>query len=129
MTADNTQIVILTTGLAAVTLIDTAGAVLSRVLQFRYTYLSALSFLVYIGIGFWGTKFLNPNSAITTAIVVGVYDATVGFRMSIRLKANIGITQEEVKKVSGIYSIVVMVILAVFFSTIGYALSGAGQTL
>ena len=129
MTAGNTQIVILITGLAAVTLIDTAGAVLSRALQFRYSYLSVLSFLVYIGIGFWGTKFSSPNSAITTAIVVGVYDATVGFWMSIRLKANVGITQEEVKKVSGIYSIVVMVILAVFFSTIGYALSGAGQTL
>lgn len=115
--------ILLILSVLAITIIDTIGAIASRKLNFKYTILAVFSFAVYILIGFYGSKFWDINTAITIALLVGTYDATIGLWLSIKLKANMGITEEQLKRVIGIHSIIVMLITALIFSTIGYALT------
>ncbi len=116
-------LLLLFSGIAAVTFIDTVGAIASRKFTFNYNRLAVFSFLVYTLIGFFGSKILEPKSAISAAIVVGLYDATIGLWLSFKLTANTEITDEEKKEFTGIFSIVIMLITSVIFATIGYALT------
>lgn len=110
-------------GISAVTLIDTLGAIASRKFNFKYEFLALFSFSVYLLIGFFGSKILDPKSAISVAIFVGLYDATVGLWLSFKLKAKMGISNEEKKELVGIYSIIIMIITSCILAVIGYALT------
>lgn len=110
-------------GISAITFIYTIGSVVSRNFNFNYSWLAIFSFSVYIIIGYWGSKLLGPHTAISIALAIGIYDATVGFWISIKLKAKMGISSEERKELLGIYSIVIMMITSVILSIIGYALT------
>jgi hypothetical protein len=106
----------------AVTLIDTVGAFASRRLQFNYTYLSVLTLTVYWMIGYYGAGIASNKMVLLASVVVGAYDATVGFKLSKICKANFGIFEKETEKVTYGYVLVAMIIIAPLFSGIGYAI-------
>lgn len=76
-------------GLIFITLIDTLGAVASRKFNFKYTYLGMLSFAIYIVIGYllssWHFELLT---VLAICSLLGLYDSTIGLKLSIRFKAN-----------------------------------------
>jgi len=109
------------TGLICITLIDTVGAVASRKLNFKYTYLSIVSFIVYIGIGYLISKQYGLTIALIVNAILGLYDSTVGMSLSIRAKANTG----NITGVEGNPKMIVgMIITALFLGIFGYFLSG-----
>lgn len=110
-------------GISAITLINTLGAIASRKFTFKYSRVAFFSFIVYLLIGFFGSKMFEVNIAICVAVLVGLYEATVGLWLSFKLNANIDITKEEKKMLIGVYSIILMLITSIIFATIGYALT------
>lgn len=108
--------------LLAVTLIDTIGAVASRRLQFNYTYLSILTLAVYAMLGYYGAGTATNKMVLLASVIVGAYDATVGFKLSKICNANFGRFEKDTKKVGYGYVLVTMIIIAPLFSGIGYAI-------
>ena len=87
--------IVLLIGLGLVTVIDVVGSVVSRLLNFSYGYFTVLSFIAYIGTGYLIAA--KTNGALLTMIVVmlvGLYDATIGWIISQKLKANYGYSKE-----------------------------------
>ena len=96
----------------AVTLIDTVGAIASRKLKFKYGYLSFLSLAVYFALAYLNANYITLVSVVLVNAVLGFYDGTVGFWLSIILKANNGLTAEQVKKAFGFKSGLVAMVIA-----------------
>lgn len=82
-------------GLFIVTLIDSVGSIASRKFNFNYGYLSPLSFATYTLIGYLVSGRTNLICAFIAVIVVGIYDATVGWDISLKLNANLGSLKDE----------------------------------
>jgi ABC-type polysaccharide transport system permease subunit len=110
----------LLSGLLVITLIDSIGALASRKLHFNYAWLSVSSFLVYTFIGY----FVSNNSGLLMALLVnnaiGLYDATVGLRLSMALKANYILREEDKKYLSTETTEATMFIIVTALAFIGY---------
>lgn len=116
-------LLLLVIGLASITLIDTVGAIASRKLNFKYIYLSALSFSVYIIIGYLISKQYGLTAALFINGILELYDGTIGLYLSLILKANNGMDDEQIQKMLGINSAIVMIIMSIPFTLIGYGLA------
>jgi cytochrome c oxidase subunit IV len=113
---------LLISGLTAVTLIDTLGSITSRKWNYNYAYLSLLSFLVYGLLGYFGHGLTGSlRWSMVIAIAAGLYDATVGHEISHKLKANFGKlgTQTSLRD-----RIVVMIFFSGGLAYLGYKLYG-----
>lgn len=108
-------------GILGVTLIDTVGAVASRRLQFNYGYLTLLSLAVYFLIGYYGAGIAANKTVLLASLIVGSYDATIGFKLSKLCKPNLGSFEEDMKKVTYAHALLMMAIIGPLFSGIGYA--------
>jgi hypothetical protein len=107
--------------LLSVTLIDTVGAVASRRLNFNYGYLTVLSLSVYTVLGYCIASKAGLNMVFIASLLVGFYDATVGFKLSKTLKANIQVPQEIESKITVSHALMIMLFIAPLFAFIGYA--------
>lgn len=111
-------------GLLCVTVIDTLGSITSRKWNYNYTYLSVLSFMVYAAIGYAGHGLdIGREWSLITAALVGVYDAIVGWKISVALKANWGKMKQQVEEQKLSDQVFAMILISVVFSFGGYALS------
>lgn len=110
-------------GAIVITLIDTFGAILSRRLQFKYRYLSILSFIVYITLGLLVSRQFNLIAAISIGGLLGLYDGTIGFWLSIKLRANNDLSTEQAFALLGVKTAISMTAIAVLLSFIGYGLT------
>lgn len=118
------QILIITLiGLIAITLIDSVGAIASRKYDFNYGYLTVLSLLVYATIGGLVSTMHNLSLALAINLLLGFYDATVGWWIAMRLKANTGLPEEELSKMTPAYTLQIMLVMSVLFTLIGHWLS------
>ena len=104
----------------AVTLLCTIGSIASRRLQFNFVYLSLFSYLVYILLGYFVSLKANLSSALLSSLIVGFYDATVGWNLCIKLNANMGLESEQVKNLSTSKTLTIMLFMAPFFAFIGH---------
>ncbi|MEM6262903.1 MAG: hypothetical protein AAGI38_10375 [Bacteroidota bacterium] len=77
-------------GLLAITLLDTLGSVASRQLGFNYAFLSPISFLIYGATAFIATKQKDLSTGVTFASILGLFESTVGWQLSILFHANTG---------------------------------------
>ncbi|MBS1508047.1 MAG: hypothetical protein JSS79_15510 [Bacteroidetes bacterium] len=80
---------LLVSGLLAVTAIDMLGSIASRKLNFNYANLTPLSILVYFSLGYRGHFLSSLPWILIVTWLTGVYDATVGWRLSIILRATL----------------------------------------
>lgn len=110
-------------GFIAINFIDTVGAVASRRLNFNYGYLSIFSFATYMGVVYFLTPAYSLPTALFANIILGVYDATIGFWLSIILGANTGYSEEKMKAMLGKQTITIMLAVSLLFGMIGYGLS------
>jgi hypothetical protein len=69
-------------GLVAITLLDSLGAIASGQMSFNYSYLSLISFLIYFVIAFIIARQTDKKTTIVSTSVLGLYDATVGWKLS-----------------------------------------------
>lgn len=104
----------------AVTLLCTIGAIASRKMQFNFVYLSILSYLVYIFLGYFVARKANLSTALLASLIVGFYDATVGWNLCKKLNANMGLESEQIKNLSTSKTLTIMLFMAPFFAFIGH---------
>lgn len=77
-------------GFLAIIVFDVLASIASRQFDFNYTYLSPGSFVIYCIVGFLGAKKINLKTGVLTAVALGLFDSTIGWEISIFLKANTG---------------------------------------
>ena len=84
-------------GIFSITLVDTLGAVASRKMNFKYIYLSFISIAIFILVAFFVSKEYILTNVLLTNAILGLYDCTIGLWLSIVLRANNGLTAEQIK--------------------------------
>jgi hypothetical protein len=107
-------------GLLSVTLIDALGSVASRKLNFTYAYLTPISLIVYSLIGFYLGQKANLSTALISAALVGVYDATIGWTLAVNLKANFGRYRDQTVNMTLANRIFAMMLIALSCAYLGY---------
>jgi hypothetical protein len=112
-------------GVFVVSAIDIFGSIASRKYNFNYANLTQVSYLAYTLIGFCLGLNLDLISTLCGTILVGLFDATIGFDFSKRFNANWGAFEEQIRSMSRNQAIIIMVVTCVVFGAIGYFLSAA----
>ena len=107
-------------GILLVTITDALGSVASRKFDFNYGYLTPLSLGIYMLVGYLVSKEYGLTYAIISACIVGVFDATAGWQLSVALKANTGLDDEQLQKISLGYRIFGMIGIAAVFGFVGH---------
>lgn len=120
MTHITSAVIYTIAALVVVTLLDTIGAIASRVFKFRYTSLAVFSFAVYVLIGY---LIAGISLALLAALVVGFYDGTVGWILCKRCKANFGVSDEVIEKMTSTSNLTVMLFIAPLFTFIGHLIA------
>lgn len=107
-------------GIAIITIIDSVGAILSRVLNFKYVYLIVVSVALYIFMGYLVAKNFNLSIALAINAVLGLYDGSAGLWLCLKLKANID-NREETANMLNVKTAVTMMVIAVTLGLVGYS--------
>ncbi len=107
-------------GIIAVTILDIAGAIASRKLNFQYAYLVPLSLAVYTIIAYFASKEFGLKSALITNAVIGLYDGTIGVRLSLAFKLKTPLSEEDLQQLATPGATLINVILAVIFGWVGH---------
>ncbi len=100
---------ILLGGLIAVGLLDTFGSIASRQLDFDYTHLSFVSFIIYGTTCFFATMEKSLKTGIIYGMILGFFDSTVGLKISILLDANTGDYKYEITPTFWIFIVTYMI--------------------
>lgn len=103
-------------GVLLVTLLDSLGAIASRTFDFKYSNLSTVSTLLYLLIAFLITKKTDIKTGVIFSGLLGLFDATIGWKISMLLKANVGNLKTEIN--IGVWMIMA-ILMALFASIIG----------
>jgi hypothetical protein len=82
--------IILLIGCLTVFALDALSSIASRRFNFNYARLAPLSFIIYVAIGFAGAREADQATGIILASAIGFFDATIGWKTSMVLKANTG---------------------------------------
>ena len=107
-------------GILFVTLLNTVGAFASRKFNFNYGFLSPVSFAIYTVIAYLISKNNSVDVTVCCNILIGMFDATVGWNLSTKLKANIGGAEEQLIELTEEKRMIVTTIIASIFGIIGY---------
>jgi hypothetical protein len=114
---------VLLLGIGLVTIIDVSGSIISRRLNFNYGYFTILSFVAYVSVSYLVVS--GTHKALLTMIVVmlvGLYDATVGFAIAQKLKANYDVSKEAMEKMTLTNRVSAVNIFAILCGIVGYYL-------
>jgi hypothetical protein len=114
---------ILAFGIFAVTLIDVFGSITSRTWNYNYASLTPLSFAVYTMIGYGLSQNVSLSSTLSISSLVGIYDATIGWKIAIILNANMGSQKEAALKMNTSTRIFSMIMISAFFGLLGAMLA------
>lgn len=107
-----------------IAMLDSVGAILSNKLKFKYVLLLPISLAVYVYIGFLLGKTSNYPTTCFYAGLLGLFDATIGLRLSIYFDANFGISKERVDQLKGRRTSIHMILVGVLFCSLGFIMAG-----
>lgn len=110
-------------GILAVTLLDSLGAIASRQLSFNYSLLSIVSFVVYVGFAFFLARQSDKKTTIILTGLLGLFDATIGWKLSELLGANTGENKIEITTTILITTAIFMTLFASLLGLLGWWLS------
>ncbi len=110
-------------GISAVTLLDSLGAIASRQLNFNYSLLSFVSFIFYVGFAFFLTRQADKKTTIVLTGLLGLFDATIGWKLSELLGANTAENKIEITTTILITTAIFMTIFASLLGLLGWWLS------
>jgi len=109
-------------GLLGIVIIATVGAALSRKLNFKYSYLSIFSAILYIILAYLICKIADLKTALIVNGLLGLFDSTVGFLLSIKFQSNSGYTKEQSTNMMGLKTSFAILIFALTFTLVGYGI-------
>ncbi len=110
-------------GLIAITLFDILGSISSRQMNFSYSYLGPISFTIYVATAFVIAKRAGKKAAIIGSGLLGMYDATVGWKLSIFFQANTGDQKIEITPTILITTIILVTLYGTILGFLGWWLS------
>lgn len=111
-------------GFVLIALVDIIGSIASKQLNFNYSSLYPISYIIYITIPFLIAKQRNRKSAIISGALLGLFDSTVGLKLSIALKANTGnININSITPAVIIAMAIIMTLIGLLCGLLGYWLS------
>lgn len=110
-------------GILAVTLLDSLGAIASRQLSFNYSLLSVVSFIVYVGFAFFLARQSDKKTTLILTGLLGLFDATIGWKLSELLGANTGENKIEITTTILITTAIFMTLFASLLGLLGWWLS------
>ena len=110
---------ILLFGLLSILLVDVLGSIASRQLDFNFSILSPLSFIIYGTCGFITTKKNGIKTGVLIAAIIGLFDSTIGWKISMLLKANTGNINNDPTAGLWLITIVIVTGVAALFGLIG----------
>ena len=111
-------------GCALITLIDIVGSIASKQVNFNYSNLSPISFIIYTVISFLIAKRSDRKSAIVSGGFLGLFDATVGLKLSMALQANTGdFDMSSITLPVYLGTVIFMILIGSLFGLLGYWLS------
>ncbi|NSL85259.1 hypothetical protein ECE50_000335 [Chitinophaga sp. Mgbs1] len=110
-------------GILIITIIDTIGAILSNVLQFKYIYLIVFSAALYIFMGYFVSRDFNLIMVIAINALLGLYDGSAGLWLSLKLNANMGQARVETERMPGVSVAITMMIIAIVLGILGHVLN------
>ncbi|MGC3943783.1 MAG: hypothetical protein QM762_04450 [Chryseolinea sp.] len=87
---------ILLSGFLAIAVLDALGSIASRQFNFDYASLSIVSYSIFGAVGFFVTRATNLWTGVLYAALVGLFDSTIGWKISMALKANNENIEDEV---------------------------------
>lgn len=114
---------ILLGGLIAVVLLDTLGSIASRQLDFNYSLLSFVSFVIYGTTCFLATRTKDLKTGVLYGMILGFFDSTIGLQISLFLDANTGDSSYEMTTVLWIFTVVFMIGFGALCGLIGGGLT------
>lgn len=106
-------------GLILVTLLDSLGSIASRELNFKYSNLSTISTIFYLLIAILITKKTDKKTGVIFTGLLGLFDATIGWKISMLLKPNIGNLKADVNLTVWIIMAILMTVFASIIGLIG----------
>ena len=112
-----------TLGIIFIILLDTIGAIASNKFKFKYIHLAPLSLSIYIYTGYILAKVINYPVSLLYVAILGVFDGTIGLKLSIYFKANMGLDENEIQKMQNLQTTLTMAIVGSIFGSIGFAIS------
>ncbi len=77
-------------GCLTIGLFDTLDSIASREFNFNYSLLASFSLIIYCAFSFWGAKQRTLRTGVLIAAAIGLFDSTIGWEISMLLKANTG---------------------------------------
>jgi len=92
-------IILLAVSLLLTTAITILGAIASRKYGFNYSYISLFSILLYFGISYLGTIYIHATAGITLVGLIGLFEGTIGWKLSLKYDANLGELKNEMKEI------------------------------
>lgn len=110
-------------GILAVTLLDSLGAIASRQLNFNYSLLSIVSFIVYVGFAFFLASQTDKKTTIIITGLLGLFDGTIGWKISELLGANTGENEIEITTTILITTVILMTTFSCLLGLLGWWLS------
>jgi hypothetical protein len=84
-----TYFLILIISLSLLSALIIAGAIASNKWQFNFSYVSFISVVLYLATSYWATSLITPMAGITILGLIGLFEATVGFKLALKFKANL----------------------------------------
>lgn len=111
---------ILVIGIFVMLCLNFFGSIASRTFDINYSYLSPLSFILYVLIGYLTSKKQNLKTGVFFATILGFTESTLGSLVAkIFGEPNIGNFQIEMTMGVWIFTITMVTIMAAFSGLIG----------
>lgn len=112
----------LVAGVLFVTILSTAGAIASRKFNFKYAYLTIVSIILYLSVGYLTGKHDDIQTAILSCVLLGLYDGTISYWLCIKFKAT---GTEKLPPSVNLPTVVMMLFFGAITGMLGAALSTA----
>ncbi|MES2427544.1 MAG: hypothetical protein V4560_11250 [Bacteroidota bacterium] len=110
---------ILLSGILAIAIVDIVGSITSRYYGFNYAILMPVSFIIYATPGYIMAKTYKRNRAVLICAAIGLFDSTIGWKISMMLKANTGNIKNDPSIPAWIITIIFVTCFAAFCGLIG----------
>jgi hypothetical protein len=101
-------------GIISIIILDVVGSIASRIIGFKYVYFAPLSFAIYTYISFMITREVDWKIAILVVSLLGIFDATIGWKLSAYFRANM-----DMKYQITLQNVLSMAFLTTIFGIIG----------
>lgn len=110
-------------GIILIVLLDTIGANASNKWDFEYIKLILFSLAIYVFTGFILGKITNYWTTLLYSALLGLFDGTIGLKLSIYFNANMGLDENQIGKLHSTRTYLMMIVIGLIFGSIGFAIN------